>query len=354
MIAIRPVPVAVALAGVLGIGLMVYGLTDERAASGMMPTSAEATGQVASLDAVGPARIEPISGEIELSTSTAGVLASISVQEGESVVKGQVLAVLDNADSIARVAQAQATLQMQQSKLERLLSGFSSEEMKQAKAAIDEQDAALLSQTREVARQRSLQARGYSSASLLEQAQSAEAVSLARKRAKAEALAQMVAGPRREDVNGANAEVQLARAQLNEAAAALDKTVIRSPIDGVVLRIYKHVGESVGLVGSTSTIMQVGDVSQLVARAQIDDADMGRISVGSRAYVTTSAFPGRRFPGHVSALSPRVGAKTIQTGAPTEKRDASVLDIIVALDPGTSLPVGLRVDCYVLGRRAEP
>ena len=353
MNAIRAVPAVLALAGALGTGLLVYGMTDERVASGVLPTSAEATSQVASLDTVGPARIEPVSGEVELSTATAGVLASISVQEGENVVKGQVLAVLDNADAIARVAQAQATVQMQQSKLERLLNGFRSEEVKQAKAAIDEQDAALLSQTREVVRQKSLQTRGYTSASQVEQAQSAEAVSLARKRAKAEALAQMVAGPRREDVNGATAEVQLARAQLNEAAAALDKTVIRSPIDGVVLRIYKHVGESVGLVGTTSTIMQVGDVGQLVARAQIDDADIGRISVGSRAYVTTSAFPGRRFPGHVSAVSPRVGAKTIQTGAPTEKRDASVLDIIVALDPGTSLPIGLRVDCYVVGRRRE-
>ena len=67
--------------------------------------------------------------------------------------------------------------------------------------------------------------------------------------------------------------------------------------------------------------------------------------------MTAPAYPGRRFGGAVTDVSPRLGAKTIQSGAPTEKRDASVLDVLVTLDPGTVLPIGLRVDCYVVDRR---
>ncbi len=112
------------------------------------------------------------------------------------------------------------------------------------------------------------------------------------------------------------------------------------------------IGEAVGL-GASSAILQVGNLDRIVARTQIDEADIARVSKGARAYVTAPAYPGRRFGGEVTDVSPRLGAKTIQSGAPTEKRDASVLDVLVTLDPGTVLPVGLRVDCYHR-RWAEP
>ena len=139
------------------------------------------------------------------------------------------------------------------------------------------------------------------------------------------------------------------RGQLDEARAALEKTRIRAPIDGVVLRVYKHPGEAVGL-GASSAILQIGDLDRIVARTRIDEADIARVAKGARAYVTAPAYPGKKFPGQVTEVSPRLGAKTILSGAPTEKRDASVLDVLVELDPGTNLPIGLRVDCYVLDR----
>jgi ABC exporter DevB family membrane fusion protein len=295
---------------------------------------------------VGPGRLEPQSGEVDLAVDVPGVLDSLPVKEGDRIAKGDILAELVNKDALSRVEEAGATLQMQMARLDKLKKGPRSEERQQAVAAIQEQDAALLRLSRDLARQKMLYGRGYASNAQLEQAQSAQGVAAAKRRSSAEALAQIDAGPRAEDVASAEAEVKLARAKLDEAKAALDKTRIRAPIDGVVLRLYKHPGEAVG-PGATSAVLQIGNLDRLVVRTQIDEADIARIAKGARAYVTAPAFPGTKFGGAVTDVSPRLGAKTIQTGAPTEKRDASVLDVLVTLDPDVRLPIGLRVDCYV-------
>ena len=300
---------------------------------------------------VGSGRLEPSSGEIDLAADVVGVLSTIPVKEGDRVVKGQILAELSNRDAASRVVQAAATLQMQMARREKLKKGPRLEERQQAVAALQEQDASLGRLDHDLTREKLLFGRGYASRAQLEQAQSAQGMAAARRKSSAEALAQIDAGPRREDVSSAEAEVKLAQAQLDEASAALEKTRIRSPIAGVVLRVYKRPGEAVGL-GASSAILQVGDLDRIVARTQIDEADIARVAKGARAYVTAPAYPGRRFGGEVTDVSPRLGAKTIESGAPTEKRDASVLDVLVTLDPGTVLPIGLRVDCTVIDPRS--
>jgi len=300
----------------------------------------------------GSGRLEPASGEIDLAADVAGVLASVPVKEGDHVKQGEILAEFVNEDAKARVDQAAATVQMQTARLEKLKKGPRAEERRQAVAAIQEQDATLNRVQRDLARQKLLFSRGYASNAQLEQAQSAQAVAAARKLSSAEALAQMDAGPRPEDVASAEAEVRLAQAQWEGAKAALEKTRIRAPSDGVILRIYRHPGEAVGLLGVSSAIMQMGNLDSLVVRTQIDEADIAHIRNGARAYVTAPAYPGKKFNGKVTEVSPRLGAKTIQTGAPAEKRDTSVLDVLVTLDPGVHLPVGLRVDCYVLDQKS--
>ena len=59
---------------------------------------------------VGPGRLEPSSGEIDLAADVVGVLSTIPVKEGDRVGKGQLLAELSNQDAASRVAQAGATL----------------------------------------------------------------------------------------------------------------------------------------------------------------------------------------------------------------------------------------------------
>src|SRR5262249_2205138 len=105
---------------------------------------------------------------------------------------------------------------------------------------------------------------------------------------------------REEDQSLAEAGLQLARGQLDEAGARYQKTFIRSPIDGIVLRKHHRNGES---VSNSSTVpdpvLTIGDRSALRVRVDVDETDVNRVKVGQKAYVTADAFGQQKFWGHV-------------------------------------------------------
>jgi multidrug resistance efflux pump len=150
----------------------------------------------------------------------------------------------------------------------------------------------------------------------------------------------------------AEAAVRLARARLEEATAILDKTVIRTPVDGTVLRRYKEAGESVAPESSDSArVFTVADTRRLRVRVDVDEADIARVAVGQRAWVTADAYRDRRFEGTVVRVGSILGRKNIRTEEPTEKVDTKVLETLVELGRDVRLPVGLRVDAFINGAR---
>jgi len=157
---------------------------------------------------------------------------------------------------------------------------------------------------------------------------------------------------REEDRSLAEANLQLSRAQLQEAQARYEKTFIRSPINGLVLRKHHRNGES---VSNSSTapdpILTVGDDHVLRVRVEVDETEVSKVHVGQKAYVTADAYGQRKFWGHVVRVGEELGRKNIRTDEPTEHVDTKILETLVELDPGADLPVGLRVDGYILTRR---
>jgi multidrug resistance efflux pump len=141
---------------------------------------------------------------------------------------------------------------------------------------------------------------------------------------------------------------------LTEAEARYEKTFIRSPIDGTVLRKHHRGGES---VSNSSTvpdpILTVGDRKTLRVRVDVDETDVAKIRVGQKAYVTADAFGTQKFWGHVVRVGQQLGPKNVRTDEPTEKVDTKILETLVELDPGSSLPDGLRVDAFLVPDKAE-
>jgi HlyD family secretion protein len=112
-----------------------------------------------------------------------------------------------------------------------------------------------------------------------------------------------------------------ADAGIAQAKENLSYTTIVSPIDGVITRINAEVGEMVmtGTMNNPGTvIMEVGDLSQMLVVAQVDEADVGKLKVGQKATVLIDAYPNREFKGTVytTALSQdlsRQGTKYYRT-----------------------------------------
>jgi ABC exporter DevB family membrane fusion protein len=291
-------------------------------------------------------RVEPVSEELKIGSELDGKLKSVAVEEGDRVRRGQVLAVLENADYAARVETARAAVAEAEAVLLRVVNGSRTEERREAKAAIKEAEAVLDVAKAERARREMLLDRGAISRTEFDVFDREYRVAKAKLEAVTERAAFVDAEARADDRARAEAAVETAKARLREAEALLAKTVIRSPIDGVVLRRYRKTGESVSADGA-NPIVSLGDLKTLRIRVDVDESDVAHLRLGQKAWATADAYGGQRFTGRVVQIGEILGRKNIRTDEPTERVDTKILETLVELDPGQRLPVGLRVDTFI-------
>jgi ABC exporter DevB family membrane fusion protein len=299
--------------------------------------------------AAGPGRVEPISEEISIGAQVSGRLQAVLIEEGDRVERDQVLAILENGDYLARVWSAEAELHLKEAELRRVTNGARDQERREAAATLAEAEAMLDDARLELSRRRSLLKEGVISREGADAAEREARVAQARVDAARERQSLVEANAREEDRTSAESEVALARARLDEARALYEKTLVRAPISGVVLRKHRHVGESVS-TQFDSPIVTIADRSALRVRVDVDEVDVSKIAVGQRAYVTADAFEGIKFRGRVVRVGLLLGKKNIRTDEPAERVDTKILEVLVQLDDGHELPLGLRVQAFILGQ----
>lgn len=104
-------------------------------------------------------------------------------------------------------------------------------------------------------------------------------------------------------LKSAQAQVAQAQASLNQAQVNLDHTIIRAPIDGIVISRSVDVGQTVAASLQAPTLFVLAnDLSHMQVNASIDEADIGKISSGEHATFTVDAYPGESFSGTVSQV----------------------------------------------------
>jgi HlyD family secretion protein len=292
-----------------------------------------------------PGRVEPRSEEIVLSSEISGRITRIHVSDGDQVTAGQIVAELDNSVYLARVAEAEAFAQQKEAELRRVTNGAHEQERRQALAAVNEAEVAVKNTGAELARREALSKSGFTSDEQVQKLQAAHMTAKARLDAARSRHALLTTPTREEDVSRARADLALAQARLEEARAQLQRTLVRSPINGTVLRRFRKAGEVVSEIRDTS-ILSVGDVSALRVRADVDEADIGRVMVGAKVQVKADAFGDQKFPGRVVRVGQTLGRKNFVSETPGERVDTKVLEVVVELDaPGPLMP-GLRVDVF--------
>lgn len=289
-------------------------------------------------------RTEPSSEEVKVGPEIPGKLRQVMVEEGDRVRKGQVIAVLENEDFAARIALAEATMKERQAALDRIVNGARAEERRESLALVREAAAVVDNTRAEVERRRSLLDRGAVSRMEFDQVEREHRVAVARLEAARERAAFVGAEARDDERRRAEAEVDRARAQIAEARALLDKTLVKAPLDGVVLQRHHKTGES---VTTSDRIVTLGDTSRLMVRVDVDETDVAKLAVGQAAWVRADAYGDRRFAGRVTRIGEMLGRKNVRTDEPSERVDKKILETLVLLDRGIKLPVGLRVDAYI-------
>lgn len=107
----------------------------------------------------------------------------------------------------------------------------------------------------------------------------------------------------------AKTSARVSEARLDAARAALDRTILRAPFDGIVAEINGEVGEVVtpSPVGvATLPTVDLIDTTCLYVRAPIDEVDAGNVKKGLPAQITLDAYPGAEYPAVVKRVAPYV------------------------------------------------
>lgn len=271
---------------------------------------------------------------VNVGTQVSGLVAELRVSPGSTVTTGQVIAELASDHLAARVEQARATLALRQAALEELRNGALNEEVEIARAAVAEMEADLGKVESLLERQQALAREGLISRQELEDLGRGAEVARQRLRAARERYRLVRRGPRQEQLAQAEALVREAQASLQVAEAQVEQTVIRAPIDGVVVTQHVEVGELVSAGfggGAAAALVTLADISALAIEVDVPHADRGRIHVGQELTVTSEAAAGRSYRGRVSRISPEANRQKLSVPIEVE-----VLGDTEGLIPGLS------------------
>ena len=287
--------------------------------------------------------VEPASEARQLEATVVGRIVKLNLDEGDSVAAGEEIAEIENADLKAQLAKAKATLAARNNELIRLKAGPREQEIEEAKATVREAEAIAANARSNFERQRALADRQIASKEAIEKAIADRDAAEARRALMSERLSLLVAPPRQEDVAIAEANLSAANANVAEIEAQIEKTIIRSPLEGTILKVFRRPGETVSNFPPT-LIVTVGDTSRLRVRADVDETNVAQVAMGQAVWVTADVFRGQRFRGTVARIATQLGRKNFRSDRPEERLDTKILEVLIDLDSGTRLPIGLPVD----------
>ena len=267
---------------------------------------------------------------VQVGSQVSGLIKEIKADFNSPVKQDQVIARLDPESFESRVLQAEADLKAADSATEvaRGNLGVRQAEVNQARIALDEAQ-------RNLERKRSLIAQGFLSAAELDTAQSAS--DTAREQLQ---LAQASRGGAQAQGANALALAGQRRAALNQSRIELERTVIRSPVDGVVISRNVDVGQTVAASFQAPVLFTIArDLRQMEVNVAVDEADVGRVQTGQKMRFTVDAFPGERFMAKVTQIRK----------APQTSNNVVTYSVMATLDnPDLKLLPGMTASARIL------
>jgi HlyD family secretion protein len=276
-------------------------------------------------------KIEPVNNFEAHAPVTANV-QHVFVKEGDSVKKGRLLLVLDNAGGRAQAARAQTQLRAAQADLSAAERGGNQEEVLSLEAQLVKAGADRDSAQHNFVALKKLERQGAASAGEVREAENA----LAR------ADAQLTFLRQKQTQRYSNAELARVEAQQAEAQATYDaaqdvlaKSNVRAPFDGIVYSLPVKQG---GFVAAGDLLLQMADLRTVIVRALVDEPDVARLALGNPIEITWDAVPGRVWRATVTDIPSTVklhGARNV--GETTSIVDNKDLKLLPNINVGVSI-----------------
>lgn len=293
--------------------------------------------------------VEPNTEIVSVGSHLAGVVSEVKVVVNARVYRGQPLFRVDDRALKAEVAVKEAALAAAQRQWDKLKQMPRKEELPALKARLAEAKASLADRRDQLERVARLARNSVVSDEDRVKAEMAFRVAQEQARRADADLKLMEKGAWEPDLAVADANIKMAKAQLEQARTELERLTMTAPMDGTVLQVNVRPGEYVtGQVGKALVV--IGNIDPLHVRVDIDENDIPRFDTNSAARAMLRGDPRQEFKLEFVRVEPYVVPKKSLTGDNTERVDTRVLQAIYRVVPGQKpLYVGQQVDVYVEG-----
>ncbi|MGZ5876241.1 MAG: efflux RND transporter periplasmic adaptor subunit [Bradyrhizobium sp.] len=234
---------------------------------------------------------------VEIGSQITGTVEDVLVQEGERVGKGQPLISLESRELKATVVQAQGAVAQAEARMRQL----DELTLPSAREALTQAQANLLNAQQTFDRTSQLAKNGYATRAALDDAQ--KVLDVARTQVRTAEFQVYTASPGGSDYVMAQTQLNQAHANLETADSRLGYATISAPRDGVLITRNVERGTVVQAGKALLVLAPAGEV-QLVL--QIDERNLGKLSLGQKALASADAYPDQRFAAVVSYINPGV------------------------------------------------
>jgi HlyD family secretion protein len=290
-------------------------------------------------------RIEPKTGEYRLSAATAGEIEDVLIDVHDKVEAGDILVRLDDKDLFAKRRAAIAEVEVRlRERSEEPVTGQALERQNAEDSYADAERAVFRAQ----------QELDDAVIALRNGSGASDDVTGARNRLTA---AEKKLEDERQEYKKIAAKSGMPKptrldtgltqslADLSLVEAEIERTRLRAPFSGSVLKVWAREGE-VAAPSSAAPLVLFGDVSSLRVKAELEERDVVKVRKGQKVIVRSDAFPGRDFVGKVTSLGAALGSPSIASRGPRRPSDIDVLEVIGDLGEQPDLLPGMRVDVF--------
>ena len=330
----------VAVTAVLGAGVLAWSAWIRTE-----PTPPAEASQTREWRTAAPGIVEARVAEVRLASAIQARIVNIAVKPGDHVAEGDLLVQLDDQEEAARVRMAEATVTLRKLERDSASGNAAPTERRKAEDEVAKLEAALRDRQAEYDAVSIAPRTDPDREKKLADARTAITNAQAALQKQKQALSTLKGTGSATSTSQPDAVLAVAQAELSVAQAALDKTRIRAPFAGTVIKLLKTRGEMAS-PSVDDAILTFGDQSQLRVRAELSELDIGRVKVQDRVSVVSDAVNSQPLAGHVVSVSSSLGPRRIGATSTSGPLWPSVREVIIELDDATSLIPGLHVDVF--------
>jgi HlyD family secretion protein len=293
--------------------------------------------------------------QANLAFQVSGRVLRVAVNEGQTVVKDQVLAELDRSEFQSRYDQAKATLDKSSRNLEQLSTMLDiytktlPEEVKRAESSVANagyvmDDARKNNERYEQLFRRSVTSEKERDAMKLNYDTAKTRLAEGEAVLKQAQINLKKIDATRQDMEAARSQVHMSRAALDQADIQMQYTQLKAPIAGTITSRNVEPGE---VVTTGREVLTLADLSRVDLKIFVDETEIGKVKPGQKVEVRVDTFPGKVYTGYVSFVSPEgeFTPKIIQT---QKERVKLVYLVKVSIpNPNLELKTGMPADAWL-------